>query len=83
MANGNRENPKADEKAAAKNNGMKMVQEAIPLDQVPEHLERLREISAIAGKLFGLLGHQMVSVSSVAPIQKGLRTVKSNLTPNP
>ena len=81
MTNGKRENPKADEKADAKKNGVKMVQELIPLDQLPEHVERLREISAIAGRLLDLLGHQFVSVSSVAPIQKGHRTVESNLTP--
>ena len=56
-------------------------QEPIGLDGVQEHLERLREVSTIAAKLFSLLGDQITIVSSTAPIQRGYKTVQPHPTP--
>ena len=53
-------------------------QEPISLDEVQKHLEQLRAVSAIAAKLFALLGDQIAIVSSTAPIQRGYKTARSH-----
>lgn len=53
----------------------------ISLEDTREHLEQLRCVSAIATKLFALLGEQMTAVALTAPIQKGLIAVWPPLTP--
>lgn len=62
-------------------NGATQAQEPIGLDEVQGHLERLRDVSEVAAKLFVLLGEQITVVASTAPIQRGLETVRLHLTP--
>ena len=71
--------PKVDTKIAAQKNVVEAkVQEPISLDEVQKHLEQLRAVSAIAAKLFALLGDQIAIVSSTAPIQRGYKTARSH-----
>ena len=44
-------------------------------EELRDHLESLRGISAVAAKLFALLGEQITSVSYTIPIQRGNETV--------
>lgn len=44
-------------------------------EELRDHLESLRGISAVASKLFTLLGEQITSVSYTIPIQRGNETV--------
>jgi len=67
--------------SAATVNNVTPAQEPIGLDEYQQHLERLRGVSAIAAKLFALLGEQITAVSSTAPIQRGHKTVRPHPTP--
>jgi len=58
-----------------------IAKEPIHLDEIQTHLERLREVSTVAGKLFALLGEQITIVSSTAPVQRGHKIVRSHPTP--
>jgi len=41
------------------------------------HLERLKDVSAAASKIFVLLGEQITLASSTIPVQRGRETVRS------
>ena len=48
-----------------------------------EHLQKLQEVSAVASKIFALLGEQITSASYTIPVQRGYETVQySNSTPH-
>lgn len=53
----------------------------ITLEDLPQHLERLRTVSAAAAKLFALVGEHIISVSSIVPVQKGHKAVYPHHTP--
>lgn len=67
--------------AAVPGNGVAIANEPINLDDVQDHIERLREVSTVASKLFALLGEQITVVSSTAPVQRGRKTVRPDPTP--
>ena len=83
MPNKRRESLKVNTNLAAPTPGNDgaIVREPIHLDEVKSHLERLREVSTVAGKLFALLGEQMTIVASAAPVQRGHKTVRSYPVP--
>ena len=53
----------------------------ITLEDTKSHLEQLRGVSAIAAKLFTLIGEQMAAISLTAPIQRALINVWPYPTP--
>ena len=51
------------------------VSDPITLEETKQHLKQLQCVSAVAAKLFTLLGEQITAVSCMAPIQRGFITV--------
>ena len=69
-------NVNTDAKNSNKNAKISQVQgNLMTTDELRDHLESLRGISAVAAKLFALLGEQITSVSYTIPIQRGNETV--------
>ena len=75
MPNHKREGLKVSTTLSSKNNGPTPAQEQISLDEVQSHLRQLQGVSAVAAKLFALLGEQITLVASTAPVQRGRKTV--------
>jgi len=72
---------KGDPNVPSGNNGVMTIQEPIDPDDIQQHMQKLRSISAVAAKLFVLLGEHINFVSSVAPVERGRETVRLRLTP--
>lgn len=62
-------------------NGVMKIQEPIDPEDIQQHMQKLRNISAVAAKLFILLGEHINFISSVAPIERGRETVRLRPTP--
>lgn len=66
----------ADANASTKNNGSTTQgQASITTHDLKAHLERLQEVSAVASKIFRLLGEQITAASLTIPVQRGHETV--------
>ena len=80
MPNSKRDGSKVDTNVPSGNNGA-TTQEPTDPDEVQQHMEKLRSISTVAVKLIALLGDHIDAVSSIAPIQRGRKTVYLYLIP--
>jgi len=76
-----RSGPKVDPNVLSGNNGVTTTKEPIDPNEVQQHMEKLRNISAVAAKLFVFLGEHINFVSSVAPVERGRETVRPRSTP--
>lgn len=81
MANNKRSVSKTNKDVPPRNNVATTTYEPTDPDEVQQHVENLRNISAVAARLFTLLGEHINTLSSTAPIQRGHESVRLRSTP--
>ncbi|KAF9783715.1 hypothetical protein BJ322DRAFT_1109564 [Thelephora terrestris] len=71
-------NANADAKNSSNKNGKAVQGKVNPMTtlELRDHLEGLRDMSAVASRLFALIGEQITSVSYTIPLQRGSEAVK-------
>ena len=80
MPNEKRRHPNAEDNVPPWNAKV-TAQDPITPEDIRQHLEQLQRVSAVAAKLYTLLGKQITTVSLMAPIQRGFTSVRPNLAP--